>query len=196
MWIDPSLVTRHSSPFFMAELLITPSQTIGPFFKYGLDWPGGETLFPESAPGRRIRVAGVVTDHKGQPVPDALIEFWQADASGRFGPARPGSSGGYGRVPTDGKGRYAINTVLPGPVAGPDGRKQAPHILVVLFARGLLRQIVTRIYFESEAANHEDPVLALCGARASTLIARRDGDNAFAWDISMQGGNETVFFEA
>ena len=180
----------------MAELLITPSQTIGPFFKYGLDWPGGENLFPASAPGQRIRVAGVVTDYKGQPVPDALLEFWQADAAGRFGPARPGSSGGYGRVPTDGKGRFAINTVLPGQVAGSDGRKQAPHILVVLFARGLLRQIVTRIYFESEVANKEDPVLALCGVRASTLIARRDGDNAFAWDISMQGRNETVFFEA
>jgi len=180
----------------MAELLITPSQTIGPFFKYGLDWPGGENLFPESTPGRRIRVAGVVTDHKTQPVPDALIEFWQADASGRFGPARPGWSGGYGRVPTDGKGRYAINTVLPGQVAGPDGCKQAPHILVVLFARGLLRQIVTRIYFEGEPANKEDSVLAVCGARAATLIARRDAADAFTWNISMQGQNETVFFDA
>ena len=180
----------------MAELLITPSQTIGPFFKYGLDWPGGENLFPDTAPGRRIRVSGVVTDHQGKPVPDALIEFWQADAAGQFGPARPGSSGGYGRVPTDGKGRYAINTVLPGQVAGPDGRKQAPHILVVLFARGLLRQIVTRVYFEGEATNREDPVLALCGARASTLVARRDAADAYAWNISMQGEKETVFFEA
>jgi protocatechuate 3,4-dioxygenase alpha subunit len=180
----------------VAELLITPSQTIGPFFKYGLDWPGGENLFPDSAPGRRIRIGGIVTDFKGQPVPDALIEFWQADATGRFAPARPGWSGGFGRVPTDKTGRYAINTVFPGPVDGPGGRKQAPHVLVMLFARGLLRQIVTRIYFEGEAANKEDPVLALCGARAATLIARRDAAAAYVWNISMQGENETVFFEA
>ena len=180
----------------MAELLITPSQTIGPFFKYGLDWPGGENLFPGAAPGRRIRVSGAVTDHQGKPVPDALIEFWQADASGHFGPARQGASGGFGRVPTDAAGRYAINTVFPGQVAGPDGRKQAPHILVVLFARGLLKQIVTRIYFDGEAANKEDPVLDLCGARASTLIARHEAADAYAWNVSMQGENETVFFEA
>jgi protocatechuate 3,4-dioxygenase alpha subunit len=182
----------------MAELLITASQTIGPFFKYGLDWPGGENLFPESAPGRRIRIGGIVTDHKGQSVPDALIEFWQADASGRFGPARTGASGGFGRVPTDKSGRYAINTVYPGRVAGADARMQAPHILVVLFARGLLRQIVTRIYFDGEAANRDDPVLALCGARAATLIARRDpsGADVYAWNISMQGADETVFFDA
>jgi protocatechuate 3,4-dioxygenase, alpha subunit len=180
----------------MAELLITPSQTIGPFFKYGLEWPGGENLFPEGAPGRRIRVAGVVTDYQGQPVPDALIEFWQADASGKFAPARKGASGGFGRVPTDKAGRYAINTVLPGPVAGADGRPQAPHILVVLFARGLLKQIVTRIYFEGEAANGSDAVLAACGARSATLVAKRDGADAYTWNISMQGANETVFFEA
>ncbi|MNC91096.1 Protocatechuate 3,4-dioxygenase alpha chain [compost metagenome] len=98
-------------------------------------------------------------------------------------------------MPTDGTGRYAINTVVPGQVAGPDGRKQAPHILVVLFARGLLRQIVTRVYFDGEAANMEDPVLASCGARAATLVARRDAGGGYAWNISMQGENETVFFE-
>ncbi len=182
----------------MAELRITPSQTIGPFFKYALDWPGGEDLFPDSAPGRRIRIVGIVTDWKGQPVPDALIEFWQADAAGRFGPARPGSSGGFGRVPTDKAGRYAINTVFPGQVDGSDGRKQAPHVLVVLFARGLLRQIVTRVYFDSEAANKDDVVLVSCGARAATLIAKRDASDpaAYTWNISMQGAGETVFFEA
>ncbi len=182
----------------MAELLISASQTIGPFFKYGLEWPGGESLFPESTPGRRIRVSGVVTDYQGKPVPDALIEFWQADASGRFGSSRTKASGGFGRVPTDEQGRYAINTVFPGQVAGADGRKQAPHVLVVLFARGLLKQVMTRLYFEGEAANQDDVVLALCAARASTLIAKRDaGDaNAYAWNISLQGANETVFFEA
>lgn len=182
----------------MAELLITPSQTIGPFFKYGLEWPGGEKLFPDSAPGRRIRVTGMVTDYKEQPVPDALIEFWQADASGRFGGTRKGASAGFGRVPTDEAGRYAIHTIYPGRVAGPDGKLQAPHILVVLFARGLLRQVVTRVYFDGDAANREDPVLALCGARAATLIARPDASNAdtYVWNVSLQGANETAFFEA
>lgn len=182
----------------MAELLITPSQTIGPFFRHGLDWPGGANLFPDSAPGRRIRIGGIVSDYQGQPVPDALIEFWQADAAGRIAPARQGASGGFGRIATDAAGRYAINTVFPGRVDGPDGRKQAPHVLVVLFARGLLRQIVTRIYFDGEAANREDAVLAACGARAATLIAKRDASdaNAYTWNISLQGANETVFFEA
>lgn len=182
----------------MAELLITASQTIGPFFKYGLDWPGGEILFPDTAEGRRIRLTGVVTDYKGQPVPDALIEFWQADPGGKFGGARGKASGGFGRVPTDERGRYAIQTLFPGRVAGADGRLQAPHILVVLFARGLLAQVVTRVYFDGEASNRDDAVLALCGARAPTLLARRDATdaNAYAWDIALQGENETVFFEA
>jgi protocatechuate 3,4-dioxygenase, alpha subunit len=182
----------------MAELLITPSQTLGPFSKHGLEWPGGEKLFPDSAPGRHIRVRGTITDYKGQPVSDAQVEFWQADAQGRFGAKREGSSAGWGRVPTDGAGRYAIQTVMPGRVAGPDGRLQAPHILVVLFARGLLRHVVTRIYFDGEASNKDDPVLASCGARAATLIAKRGGKDAgdYAWDVSLQGANETVFFDA
>ncbi len=182
----------------MAELLITPSQTIGPFFKYGLTWEGGENLFPESATGRRIRIAGVVADAKGVPMPDSLIEFWQADASGSLAPARPGASGGFGRVATDAAGRYAINTVYPGQVAGVDGRKQAPHVLVVLFARGLLMQVVSRIYFEGDAANEKDPVLALCGPRRATLIARRDSSSAdsYTWNVSLQGPDETVFFDA
>jgi len=182
----------------MAELLITPSQTIGPFFKYGLDWPGGENLFPDSASGRRIHIGGIVTDYKRQPVPDALIEFWQADASGRFGSSRTKASGGFGRVPTDEQGHYGIHTLYPGRVAGADGRMQAPHVMVVLFTRGLLKQVMTRFYFEDEAANQDDAVLALCGARAPTLIAQHDaGDpNAYVWNISLQGASETVFFEA
>jgi protocatechuate 3,4-dioxygenase alpha subunit len=182
----------------MAELLITPSQTIGPFFKEGMELPQGDTLFPDSVPGRRIRIAGVVTDSQNQAVSDALLEFWQPDAAGRFGGPRQGSSAGFGRVLTGKDGRYSINTILPGAVPGADGKPQAPHILVVVFARGLLRQLVTRIYFDGEASNAADPALARCGARAATLIARRDaGDaDAYAWNISLQGTNETVFFEA
>ncbi len=181
----------------MAELLITPSQTIGPFFKYGLQWPGGHVLFADSAPGRRIRVSGIVTDYKEQPVSDALIEFWQADAEGRFGAQAGGVSGGFGRVSTDGKGGYAIETRYPGRVPGGDGKLQAPHILVVLFTRGLQIHVMTRIYFEGEAANGEDGVLALCGQRASTLIAKRDAPdaNAYTWNVCLQGPGETVFFD-
>ena len=181
----------------MPELLVTPSQTIGPFFKHGLAWEGGENLFPESAPGHRIRIAGVVTDAKGEPMADSLIEFWQADAAGAFASVRPGASGGFGRVATDAAGRYAVSTIYPGQVAGADGRRQAPHVLVVLFARGLLAHVVSRIYFEDEAANRDDPVLAACGPRGATLIARRDAGGAgfYTWNVSMQGPNETVFFE-
>jgi protocatechuate 3,4-dioxygenase alpha subunit len=179
----------------MAELLITPSQTIGPFFKYGLEWPGGDTLFADTVPGRRIRIGGMITDYKDQPVPDALIEFWQADAAGRFG-MQGKASGGFGRVSTDAAGRYGINTIYPGPVPGADGKPQPPHILVVIFARGLLAQVVTRIYFEDEPSNKGDPVLAQCGPRAATLISKRNaGGDGYTWNICLQGPNETVFFD-
>ena len=182
----------------MAELLITPSQTIGPFFRHGLNWPGGERLFDASAPGRHIRLSGTVTDHRAAPVSDALIEFWQADAAGRLGAPRAGCSAGFGRVATDSAGRYAIHTVYPGAVPDGDGRPQAPHILVVLFARGLLAQVVTRVYFEDEASNRDDPVLEQCGPRGATLLARRDpaAAEAYRWDIRLQGADETVFFQA
>lgn len=181
----------------MAELLITPSQTIGPFFADGLRWKDGAVLFHGAAPGRHIRLGGVVFDGTGRPVPDSLLEFWQADSTGRFGGPRESTCSGFGRVMTDQDGRYAIRTVVPGQVAGANGVLQSPHILVVLFARGLLKQIVTRVYFEGESANSADPVLAACGKRAETLIARRSADDAsvFQWDIVLQGGKETVFFE-
>ena len=181
----------------MAELLITPSQTIGPFFADGMRWQEGAVLFPESAPGRHIRLTGAVVDGAGKTVPDALLEFWQADAAGRFGGPRTSTCTGFGRVMTDKEGRYEVRTVIPGGVAGSSGAPQAPHVLVVLFARGLLKQVVTRVYFEGESANAADPVLALCGARAGTLIARRDAsaDDVFRWDIVLQGERETVFFE-
>src|SRR5258705_12243825 len=128
----------------MAELLITPSQTIGPFFKEGMELPQGGTLFPDSASGRRIRVAGVVTDGQGKAVSDALLEFWQPDAAGRFGGPRQGASAGFRRVLTGKDGRYAINTILPGVVPAADGEFQAPRTLVGIFWRGLLRQPVRR----------------------------------------------------
>ena len=181
----------------MAELLITPSQTIGPFFAEALRWKDGAVLFPDSAPGRHITLAGAIIDGTGKTVPDCLVEFWQADAAGWFGGPRDGTCQGFGRVMTDRDGRYEVRTVVPGQVADTAGALQAPHILVLLFARGLLKQVVTRVYFEGESANVADPVLALCGARAQTLIARRDaaGISVFRWDVVLQGEKETVFFD-
>jgi protocatechuate 3,4-dioxygenase alpha subunit len=181
----------------VAELLITPSQTIGPFFADGLRWKEGAILFPDSAPGRHVRLRGAVIDGTGKTVPDSLIEFWQPDAAGRFGGPRDSTCSGFGRVMTDEAGHYAIRTVVPGQVAAADGRPQAPHVLVVIFSRGLLKPVVTRVYFEGEASNAQDPVLGHCGARAGTLIARRDPSDAdaFGWNVVLQGENETVFFE-
>jgi len=176
---------------------LTPSQTIGPFFHAGLQWQGGATLFAAATPGRAIRISGVVTDGDGQPVPDALLEFWQADPSGNFGAQTEGSCAGFGRVMTDDNGRYEIQTRYPGAVPGADLKKQAPHILVVVLARGLLHYLLTRVYFEGEETNAGDAVLASCGARGETLLAKRSPgtDDAYAWNISLQGPKETVFFE-
>ena len=197
----------------MTERGITPSQTVGPFFAYcltprGYDFPELVTddLLTEDASGERIRIEGTVLDGDGQPVTDAMIEIWQADAQGRY--AHPADRRavpnarfkGFGRAGTDGEGRYGFTTVKPGPVPGPDGRLQAPHINVHVFARGVLRHMMTRIYFADEPANDADPILALVPPeRRGTLVARRDGqagEPTYRFDIRLQGEDETVFFEA
>ena len=183
--------------------LITPSQTVGPFFSIGLIWPDGPFVVPEGTPGA-VWLRGRVTDGAGDPVPDALVETWQADPGGRFdhpddprGPA-PATAGfrGFGRCPTDQEGRYAILTVKPGSVPGPDGAPQAPHLGMSVFARGLLKRVVTRVYFPDEGtANGSDPVLAGVtdpDARA-TLVAERT-DDGYRFDVRLQGDRETVFF--
>jgi protocatechuate 3,4-dioxygenase alpha subunit len=199
--------------FLMSKSGITPSQTVGPFFAYCLTpksygYPELVTndLLTEDAPGDRIRIEGRVVDGDGAPVPDAMIEIWQADGHGRY--ASPADTRavantrfkGFGRSDCDSDGRYSFTTVKPGPVPGPDGGMQAPHINVNIFARGVLKQLVTRIYFEGEAANDGDPILALVPADARhTLIAKRAPDGgtpAYVFDIRLQGENETVFFEA
>jgi protocatechuate 3,4-dioxygenase, alpha subunit len=192
---------------------ITPSQTVGPFFAYGLT-PGKDyewndafsnNLLTSDVSGEKIRIEGIVYDGEGQPIPDSMIEIWQADAAGRY--AHPGdtrgmpntSFRGFGRCGTDKDGRYSFATVKPGAVPGPNGAAQAPHIMLAIFARGMLRQSYTRIYFAGEARNDADPILALVPAdRRDTLIARRetrDGKPVYRFDIRMQGDGETVFFE-
>jgi protocatechuate 3,4-dioxygenase alpha subunit len=192
---------------------ITPSQTVGPFFKYGLTPNGqyawndaftGDLVTPD-ATGERIRVEGRVFDGDGQPVPDCMLEIWQADAQGRFADpqhkrALPNSKfRGFGRVGTDANGAYAFDTIRPGSVPDPDGKPQAPHLLLAVFGRGMLRHLYTRIYFGDEKGNASDPVLALVPAdRRATLIAERDAGNGnavYKLDLRLQGGDETVFFD-
>ena len=189
---------------------VTPSQTVGPYFAYGLapngkyEWNDaftGNLVTPDTS-GDRIRVAGVVYDGDGAPIVDCMLEIWQADAQGRFSDpqdkrAQPNNSfKGFGRVGTDGRGCFAFDTIKPGVVADPDGKPQAPHIVLAVFARGMLLHLYTRIYFEDEAANAADPVLALVPAdRRATLIAKRTGNGAYTFDVHMQGDKETVFFD-
>jgi protocatechuate 3,4-dioxygenase, alpha subunit len=180
------------------SLGLTPSQTVGPFFSHALTWLDGPDVVAESEPGA-IWLGGRVFDGNGEPVPDALIESWQASADGRFDhPDDPRGAvrgfRGYGRSATDAQGRWGIRTVLPGRVPGPDGRLQAPHVDLSVFARGLLDRLVTRIYFAGQSANAEDPVLsALPSDRRETLVAAAV-DGGFVFDIRLQGERETVFF--
>jgi len=197
----------------MSQRGLTPSQTIGPFFHYCLTpkaygFPEVVTndLLTDDAAGERIRIEGRVFDGDGQPVPDAMIEIWQADGEGRYAHAADGRSlpntgfKGFGRTDCDGEGRYRFATVKPGPVPGPNGRDQAPHINVGVFARGVLNRLFTRIYFDGEPGNAADPILALVPADLrGTLIARRTGgggEPTYTFDIHLQGENETVFLDA
>ena len=186
---------------------LTPSQTIGPFLAIGLPWPDGPFVVPEGAPGA-ITIAGQVLDGAGEVVPDALIETWQADPDGRFAhpddprgaSAAPDAFRGFGRCATDEAGRYRIVTLRPGPLPCPDGGFEAPHLDVSVFARGLLDRVVTRIYFADEATNEADPVLSgiTDSQRRATLIATAEPGGpagAFRFDIRLQGGRETVFFD-
>ena len=183
---------------------LTPSQTVGPFLAIGLPWPDGPFVVPEGTEGA-ITIGGRVFDGGGDPVPDALVETWQADPDGRFAhPDDPrGAVGrgfrGFGRCPTGPDGSYRIVTVKPGPLPSPGGGTEAPHLDVSVFARGLLDRVVTRVYFPDEVpANEADPVLASIGdrARVATLVARPGPDPArLRFDIHLQGDRETVFFD-
>jgi len=206
----------------------TPWQTVGPFFHYGLPWKGAADLvggsdigartdlFPTdhyllnqptskgTVAGERIEITGRVFDAAGVPIPDAMIEIWQANAAGRYASADDARADlpldpdftGFGRSSTSKDGEYRFLTVKPGRVPGPGNTLQAAHIAVGVFGRGLIKRLVTRIYFEDEPANAEDPILELVPTdRRQTLIARRTGDGTYRFDIALQGENETVFFD-
>jgi protocatechuate 3,4-dioxygenase alpha subunit len=190
---------------------ITPSQTVGPYFAIaltpgGYDWAPtvGNNLVTPDASGERIRIEGRVFDGDGKPVNDAMIEIWQADAAGRYAHpadtrANPNAAfKGFGRAGTDENGAYSFETIKPGSVAGPDG-PQSPHAVLAVFARGMLRQCYTRLYFSDHKTNDADPVLVLVPPeRRATLIAQRqDGPEhaVYRFDIRLQGENETVYFD-
>lgn len=180
-------------------MTLTPAQTVGPYLSIGLPWSDGPYVVDESEPGA-IWLRGTVTDGAGRPVPDALIETWQADPDGVFAHPEDPHGGrtdfrGFGRCPTDDDGNWAILTRKPGRVPGADGALQAPHVDVSVFARGLLHRVVTRIYFADEGeANAADPVLAEVPAgRRATLIAEPTG-TGYRFDVRLQGDRETVFF--
>lgn len=187
------------------SLRATASQTVGPFFAIGFDWLERRDLADPGVAGERISIEGRVLDGDGKPVPDAILEVWQANSQGKYAhpedaqqkAVEPGFHG-FGRIPTDDEGRFRFTTIKPGPVPGPDDRMQAPHIVVSVFARGLLRRLVTRIYFPGEPANGTDYALQLVEpARRDTLIAKKVGAEAgrLEWNVILQGSGETVFFD-
>jgi protocatechuate 3,4-dioxygenase, alpha subunit len=185
--------------------LLTPSQTVGPYFAMRLPWPEGPFVVTADTPGA-ITIIGRLFDGVGDVIPDGMIETWQANPSGRFAhpddPRGPVPSAGepfrgFGRCETAHDGSFKIVTLKPGPLPFGDGQTEAPHIDVSVFSRGMLDRSVTRIYFPDEiAANEADPVLRTVPAdRRATLIAVPLDEGQFRFDIHMQGDEETVFFD-
>jgi protocatechuate 3,4-dioxygenase alpha subunit len=187
----------------MTEVALTPSQTTGPYLEIGLiGGPISSNLVDESDP-RAISLSGMLSDGAGDPVPDGMIEIWQANAAGRYAhpaddreeiPLEEGFTG-FGRSATDEAGRFGFVTVKPGLVPWVDGRLQAPHLVVGIFARGLLKRVATRMYFPDEGvANAEDPVLLGLEPEEQASLVARENDGALYFDIVLQGPGQTTFF--
>ncbi len=191
----------------MSNLLLTGSSTVGPFFAPCLlrEDAVRNNLVSAQTPGERIRLEGSVIDGDRAIVTDAMVEIWQANAAGHYNhPTDPlfsrevAAFSGYGRSGTTIEGKYWFNTVKPGAVQFDNEQMQAPHINVTIFSRGLLNHLMTRVYFEDELANADDPILLCVPAnRRGTLLARREGGKGltvYRFDIVLQGHGETVFF--
>jgi protocatechuate 3,4-dioxygenase, alpha subunit len=214
--VSPEKVKRSSEKETTAPP--TGSQTVGPFFHLGFVYLERESLVSEGVTGERVAVRGKVLDGDGNIVPDAVLEIWQADPGGRYASenSRQNSAAprflGFGRIETDDHGEFKFTTVKPGRIPSPDGGLQAPHLVITLFSRGLLKPLLTRLYFPDEPSNAEDPVLKLVPPeRRSTLIATPSAEagakdaledvpqnpppQIFDWTIVMQGQGETVFFD-
>ena len=183
----------------------TTSQTVGPFFQIGMNWLYRDDLAGPGVTGERVVITGRILDSDGQGVSDAILEFWQANAHGKY--AHPDDKQeknvelgflGFGRVPTKEDGSFRFTTIKPGSVPGPEDKLQAPHIVVSIFMRGLLRRLITRIYFPGDAANSSDFALNLVEpARRATLIAGKSAKEpgTLEWNVILQGPDETVFFD-
>jgi protocatechuate 3,4-dioxygenase alpha subunit len=187
------------------SLQTTSSQTIGPYLHIGLTWLVIDDLTAPGVSGERVTIEGRVVDEDGKPVDDAVIEIWQANAHGRY--AHPEDTGkgalesafkGFGRVMTGSDGEFRFTTIKPGRVPAPGGGEQAPHLNMTLFMRGLLKHLITRVYFPGDPANGEDAVLqSVPGPRRHTLIAKPAAGKAatLVWNVNLRGADETVFFE-
>ena len=186
-------------------LTATTAQTVGPFFKIGLSPLYRDQLAGALTPGEHVAIQGHILDAQGKPVPDAVIEIWQADAAGEYSSPSEAESTendktffGFGRVATGPDGTFRFSTIKPGSVLAPDGSRQAPHIIVSVFMRGLLARLVTRIYFMGDPLNVKDFVLnRVDRERRATLMATPVAGNPgiLEWNVLLQGKNETVFFE-
>lgn len=182
---------------------LTPSQTVGPYLHIGFDWLNITDLAPAGVDGERIVIEGRLFDANGEIVPDGVIEIWQADAQGIYAhpdDGREATSGflGFGRCASDAEGRFRFATIKPGRVPGHDGGAQAPHIMVNVFARGLLRQLVTRLYFPGDDHDNDFVMQQVPAHRRATLIAiPGSAAGMFEWNIVLGGGSdtETVFFD-
>ena len=178
----------------MSEYIATPSQTVGPFFHFGITTDQTLGSLAASAVGERLHLRVHVYDGAGMPLPDAMIEIYQADAAGEYGAS---GFSGFGRLATSADGSCTFETIRPGRVKAAGGA-QAAHINVCLFARGLLRQVYTRVYFAGDPDLDADALLALVPAdRRATLLAwpAEGTSGSWAWSIHLQGANETVFFD-
>ena len=201
----------------------TPSQTVGPFFHYGLPWKGGADLVEASELGARpdlfgeehyflnlsaptgrpegeiVELVGRVLDEAGEPVPDAMLEIWQADAAGRYPSGGNGHDPhfvGFGRSSTDDAGEWRFRTIMPGRVPHPTGGLQAAHVAISIFGRGIVKRLATRLYFADGDGLADDPVLlSIPSERRDTMVARMDWDGAWRLDVRLRGGNETVFLD-
>jgi len=200
-------MTGQKNPESLGEavppvLSVTTYQTVGPYFKIGLEALYRDDLTKPDIPGQVIEISGTVYDADLTPVPDAVLELWQADSFGRYMDQPQKNpfedSFGFGRVPTNEAGQFRFRTIKPGAVQAEMPGRQAPHILVSIFMRGLLYRLITRIYFSDEAGNADDPVLrSIEPCRRDSLLAKADPaqPHRYEWNIFLQGENETVFFD-
>jgi protocatechuate 3,4-dioxygenase alpha subunit len=179
-----------------SRLIPAGSQTVGPFFRIGLEYLIDRAPALDADIAGRMEIRGRVLDRDGTPVPDAVLEFWVPRISVST-PDQDQYPSGFRRTATDTDGNFAVAAMRPAAVPLEDGRMQAPHMLVLVFARGLLRHLLTRVYFENEPGNTADAVLKEIPAeRRATLIARLENrrTNSYQWDVRLQGHDETVFF--